>query len=54
MSAPSPSDYTPESARHLWRYSLLWTAFVLALLGGLILAVLYGGTAPVLLKVVGS
>lgn len=49
MTAPSPSVHTPESPRHAWRNGLLWTAFVFVLVGGLVLAAIYGGSAPILL-----
>lgn len=49
MTAPSPSVRTPEPQRHAWRNGLLWTAFVIVLVGGLVLAAVHGGEAPILI-----
>lgn len=52
MTAPTPSVRTPELPRHPWRNGLLWTAFVFVLVGGLVLAAVYGGSAPILIDTV--
>jgi uncharacterized BrkB/YihY/UPF0761 family membrane protein len=54
MTAPSPSVRTPDPQRHPWRNGLLWTAFVFVLVGGLVLAAVFGGSAPILLDSVRS
>ena len=54
MTALSSSVRTAEPQRHPWRNGLLWTAFVVVLVGGLVLAAIYGGSAPILLDAVGA
>jgi len=54
MTAHSPSVRTLELPRHPWRNSLLWTVFVVVLVGGLVLAAIYGGSAPILLDQVAT